>query len=119
MYFAMVLLYSGMKTLKVLEIGKKLLVKAPTLPGRGEIAVQEQKRIFGQALVTAETSHLPRSRGEVAVQEQTRIMGQAIHRSIQSGEPKTRGEIAAQEQTRMFRQAAGNSTAFPTQRDRV
>jgi hypothetical protein len=100
-----------MMTSKVLEIGKKLLGRAPALPSRGEIAVQEQMSIFGYALVTARTPYVPRTRGEIAVHEQARIIGETLYRSIQPGEPKTRGEVATQEQKSIFRQAAGTLTA--------
>jgi hypothetical protein len=48
------------------------------------------------------------SRGEVAAQEQIRIFRQAMTPSKgQPQVPKTRGEVAAQEQIRIFRQAIG------------
>ncbi|MPZ07511.1 MAG: hypothetical protein GEU26_14040 [Nitrososphaeraceae archaeon] len=72
---------------------------------RGEVAAQEQIRIFGQVFVTNEEPRAPRTRGEVAAQEQMRVVRQAMtYRPIQSREPKTRGEVAAQEQIKILSQ---------------
>jgi hypothetical protein len=90
-----------MITSKVLEKGKELV--ANLLPSRGEIAAQEQMKIFGQALVIEGEPSTPRSRGEVATQEQMRIMQEAMtYKITQPREPKTRGEVATQEQMRIF-----------------
>jgi hypothetical protein len=72
---------------------------------RGEVAAQEQIRIFGQVFVPNGEPRAPRTRGEVAAQEQMRIVQQAMtYRTIQSREPETRGEVAAQEQIRILNQ---------------
>jgi hypothetical protein len=91
----------------LLKIGRELV--ANLLPSRGEIAAQEQVRIFGQALVTEGEPYVPRSRGEVATQEQMRIVQEAMtYKITQPREPKTRGEVATQEHMRVFGQMAGN-----------
>ena len=77
---------------------------------RGEIAAQEQIRIFEQAMTTSTGEPQgPKNQGEVAAQEQIRIFGQAF--AIKGEPPRaptTRGEIAAQEQMRIIGQATGN-----------
>ena len=72
---------------------------------RGEVAAQEQVRIFRQAFVTSGDIRLPRTRGEVAAQEQMRIAQLATtYKMIEDIKPITRGEVAAQEQTSIFNQ---------------
>lgn len=72
---------------------------------RGEIAAQEQFRIFRKAFVTSEDASAPLTRGEVAAQEQMKILQHVMTQNgLQPREPKTRGEVAAQEQIRMLNQ---------------
>jgi hypothetical protein len=89
-----------MKTSKVLEIKKGFV---DILPTRGEVAAQEQMRIFGRVFGTGGEPRAPQTRGEVAAQEQIKIFRQAM--AISKGEPRTpttRGEVAVQEQMRIF-----------------
>jgi hypothetical protein len=73
---------------------------------RGEVAAQEQIRIFREAFVTTSGEpSAPRTRGEVAAQEQMKTIQQVMTRNeLQPREPRTRGEVAAQEQIRMLNQ---------------
>jgi hypothetical protein len=72
---------------------------------RGEVAAQEQIRIFGQVFLTNGEPRAPRTRGEVAAEEQMRIVQHAMtYRTTQSREPEKRGEVAAQEQIRILNQ---------------
>jgi hypothetical protein len=77
---------------------------------RGEVAAQEQLRIFRQAMATNKGEpRVPTTRGEVAAQEQLRAFGQVF--ATNKGEPRvptTRGEVAAQEQMRIISKATGN-----------
>jgi hypothetical protein len=75
---------------------------------RGEVAAQEQIKIFRQAMATSKGEpRAPTTIGEVAAQEQIKIFRQAMATS--KGEPRaptTIGEVAAQEQMRIFGQLA-------------
>jgi hypothetical protein len=88
------------KNITVNELGQQ-----PTKT-RGEVAAQEQIRIFRGAFVTtSEEPSAPRTRGEVAAQEQMKTIQQVMTRNeLQPREPRTRGEVAAQEQIRMLNQ---------------
>jgi hypothetical protein len=73
---------------------------------RGEVAAQEQIRIFRETFVTNRDTSSPRTRGEVAAQEQMKIVQHVMtHNELQPRVPKTRGEVAAQEQIRILNQA--------------
>ena len=76
---------------------------------RGEVAAQEQLRIFGQAMSTKGEPRAPTTRGEIAAQEQLRIFGQAMATKGEPRAPTTRGEIAAQEQLRILQHAIAAS----------
>lgn len=70
---------------------------------RGRIAVLEQMKIFRQIFTVTGKPQASRTRGEVAAQEQRRIFLQYMSdRTIQHREPKMRGEVAAQEQWRIL-----------------
>ena len=76
---------------------------------RGEIAAQEQIRIFGQAMAASTGEpQAPKNQGEIAAQEQIRTFGQATPAKEESPlAPTTRGKIAAQEQMRIIGHATG------------
>jgi hypothetical protein len=76
---------------------------------RGEVAAQEQLRIFRQAMATNKGEpRVPTTRGEVAAQEQLRAFGQVFATKGEPRVPTTRGEVAAQEQMRIISKATGN-----------
>src|SRR5262245_7378766 len=75
---------------------------------RGEVAAQEQIRIFRQAMATRGEPRAPKTRGEVAAQEKLRVFGQVFTTKGEPRAPKTRGEVAAQEQMRIIGLATGN-----------
>ena len=63
-----------------------------------------------EKIIISEAEHrLPQSRGEVAAQEQLRIFGQAMSTKGEPRAPTTRGEIAAQEQLRILQHAIAAS----------
>lgn len=52
---------------------------------RGEVAAQEQIKIFRQSMATSKGElRVPTTRGEVAAQEQLRIIGQATGNFVQN-----------------------------------
>ena len=72
---------------------------------RGEVARNEQIRIIQQFAAFNGEPQEPRTRGEVASQEQMKIFGQVM--AAASGKqfaPRTRGEVAAAEQMNIIRQ---------------
>jgi hypothetical protein len=76
---------------------------------RGEVAVQEQIKIFRQAMaISKREPRAPTTGGEVAAQEQMRVFGLMFRTSGEPRAPQTRGEVAAQEQMRIIGQAAVN-----------
>ena len=60
-------------------------------------------------IISEAENRLPQSRGEVAAQEQLRIFGQAMSTKGEPRAPTTRGEIAAQEQLRILQHAIAAS----------
>jgi hypothetical protein len=94
-----------MITSKVLEIKKAFVDHLPT---RGEVAAQEQMRVFGQMFRPDGEPRTPRTRGEVAAQEQMRIFGHIFGPGGEPHTPRTRGEVAAQEQMRIMSNVTRN-----------
>jgi hypothetical protein len=59
---------------KMSHLGKETI---NLLPARGEIAAQEQTKVFGQAFASNREPRASLNRGEIAAQEQMRIIEQA------------------------------------------
>jgi hypothetical protein len=72
---------------------------------RGEVAAQEQLRVFRQIFATKGEPRIPTTRGEVAAQEQLRVFRQIFATKGEPRIPTTRGEVAAQEQMKIIGKA--------------